>query len=121
MVSKVKAGKTNMTWTRKEYLENFDSITKQMRELTGKKSNDYATDEDPFRNFRTFGALGILVRASDKFSRLRTALCDKRELKVSDETVEDTCLDLATYAVLLLCYFRGSGDVRQGKINNPAV
>jgi hypothetical protein len=102
-----------MTWTRKEYLENFGKITEEMLALTTKKSNDYASDEDPFKNFRTFGTLGILVRASDKFARLHTALYDKREFKVESETVEDTCLDLATYAILLLCYLRGSGDVQK--------
>ena len=51
-----------MTWTRKEYLENFAGITKEMLELTTKKSNDYASADDPFRNFRAFEELGILVR-----------------------------------------------------------
>jgi hypothetical protein len=97
-----------MTWTRKEYLENFAGITKEMLELTTKKNNDYASEDDPFRNFRAFEELGILVRMSDKFARLRTALYDRKELAVDDETVEDTILDLATYAVLLLCYRRGA-------------
>ena len=97
-----------MTWTRKEYLENFAGITKEMLELTTKKSNDYASADDPFRNFRAFEEFGILVRLSDKFSRLRTALYDRKDMAVSDETVEDTILDLATYAVLLLCYRRGA-------------
>jgi hypothetical protein len=97
-----------MTWSRAEYLENFAGITKQMLELTTKKNNDYASDLDPFANFRTFGELGILVRASDKFARLRTALYDRKEMAVSEESVEDTILDLATYAILLLCYRRGA-------------
>ena len=97
-----------MTWTRKEYLENFADITKGMLDLTTKKSNDYASDDDPFRNFRAFGELGILIRMNDKFARLRTALYDRKEMAVSDETIEDTILDLATYAVLLLSYRRGN-------------
>jgi len=97
-----------MAWTRKEYLENFADITKEMLDLTTKKSNDYASDEDPFANFRTFGELGILVRMSDKFARLKTALYDRKDMAVSDETAEDTILDLATYAILLLCYRRGA-------------
>ena len=97
-----------MTWTRKEYLENFGKITGEMLALTTKKSNDYASDEDPFRNFRTFGELGILVRMSDKFARLKTALYDRKDMAVSSETIEDTILDLATYAVLLLSYRQGS-------------
>ena len=95
-------------WSRTEYLDNFAKVTKQMLEITAKKSNDYASDDDPFRNFREFGELGILVRMSDKFSRLRTALYDRKDMAVSDETVEDTILDLATYAILLLSYRRGA-------------
>jgi hypothetical protein len=45
---------------------------------------------------------------SDKFARLKTLLIDKKEAVVSDETVEDTILDLATYAALLLSYRRGA-------------
>ena len=96
-----------MTWTRQEYLENFAGITKEMLELTTKKSNDYASDLDPFANFRTFGELGILVRMSDKFARLKTALYDRRDMAVTTESVEDTIIDLATYAILLLAYRKG--------------
>jgi len=95
-------------WSRTEYLENFATITKEMLDLTTKKNNDYASSSDPFANFKEFGELGILVRLSDKFARLRNALYDRKDMAVSDETVEDTILDLATYAVLLLCYRRGA-------------
>ena len=97
-----------MTWTRQEYLENFAGITKEMLELTTKKSNDYARDLVPFANFRTFGELGILVRMSDKFARLKTALYDRRDMAVTTESVEDTIIDLATYAILLLAYRKGA-------------
>ncbi len=55
-----------------------------------------------------FGELGILVRMSDKMARLKSALHDHKEMAVSEETVEDTILDLATYAILLLSYRRGA-------------
>ena len=97
-----------MPFTREQYLSEFEKITDQMLGLTTKKNADYGSTVDPFANFRTFGELGILVRMSDKFSRLRTALYEKRELQVSDETIEDTALDLAVYAVLLISYRRGA-------------
>ena len=95
-------------WTRERYLEEFRSLTAKMLEITTKKNNDYGGASDPFKNFRAFEELGILVRMSDKFARLRTALVEKRELQVSDESVEDTALDLANYALLLICYRRGA-------------
>jgi hypothetical protein len=96
--------------TSKEYLNNFTRITGEMLSLTTKKNADYANDDDAFANFRTFGELGILVRMSDKFARLKTALYDRKSMSVSDETVEDTILDLATYSVLLLAYRRERED-----------
>ena len=93
---------------RAQYLEHFKAVTDTMLQLTTKKNNDYASSSDPFANFKEFGELGILVRLSDKFARLRNALHDRKDMAVSDETVEDTVLDLATYAVLLLCYRRGA-------------
>ena len=92
--------------TSKEYLESFAKITADMLALTTKKNADYANENDAFANFRTFGELGILVRMSDKFARLKTALYDRKSMSVSDETVEDTILDLATYSILLLSYRR---------------
>lgn len=69
-------------------------------ELMKKKNEDYATGNDPFRNFRTFGELGILVRMSDKIARLRTFL-ERGEFSVADESCRDSIRDLINYAVLL--------------------
>ena len=95
-------------WTREDYLREFRGLTAKMLDITTKKSSDYGGTSDPFKNFRTFEELGILVRMSDKFARLRTAIQEKRKFEVADESVEDTCLDLANYALLLLCYRKGA-------------
>lgn len=47
---------------------------------------------------------GILVRMSDKLSRLANLMQDGHERGVSDETVDDTLLDLINYSVLLAAY-----------------
>lgn len=96
------------SWTREDYLREFKDLTARMLEITTKKNNDYGGVSDPFKNFRDFGELGLLVRMSDKFARLRTAIAERRDFEVSDESVEDTCVDLANYALLLLCYRRGA-------------
>jgi hypothetical protein len=70
-----------------------------------KKNSDYASEEDPFRNFRMFGPLGILVRQSDKLSRQRTWVEDG-VFQVEDESLEDTVLDQINYAVLFLAMVR---------------
>jgi hypothetical protein len=90
--------------TRAEYQRLFRENLERMWEITQRKNNDYAREDDPFRNFREFGELGFLVRMSDKWSRIKCALYEKQELQVTDETIEDTLLDLANYCNLLICY-----------------
>lgn len=107
-VGQQQAQGVRVSWTREAYLREFQALTAKMLEITTKKNNDYGGVTDPFKNFRDFKELGILVRMSDKFARLKTALAEKRELEVSDETVEDTALDLACYSLLLICYRRGA-------------
>ena len=72
-------------------------------ELMQKKNHDYASEDDPYRNFRTFGELGILVRLSDKLARLRS-WTENQKLAVTDESVRDTVLDAINYLVLFEAY-----------------
>jgi len=97
--------------TRDELLREFKRLTDQMYSITQVKNNDYGSTEDPLANFSEFGEFGFLVRMSDKWKRIKTALYEKRELAVRDETVEDTLLDLANYCVLLLCWRRAQQNL----------
>lgn len=54
-------------------------------------------------NIAQFGDYGVLVRLSDKLARLQHSL----ELNHSDESVEDTWLDIAGYALIGLAWSRG--------------
>lgn len=93
-----------MEYPRKQYLISFKLILDSMLNLTIKKNNDYGGETDAFKNFQEFGEFGILVRMSDKWARIKTALKEKRELKVKDETIDDTILDLAVYCIILLIW-----------------
>jgi hypothetical protein len=64
------------------------------------KNQDYGATDDPFANFREFGALGILVRLSDKFSRIKTFF-KKGNYQVKSESLKDTILDAINYLVIL--------------------
>lgn len=74
------------------------------------KNADYAHETDPFRNFRAAESLGItleqgiLVRMSDKMSRIGNLL--QKENNVKDESIEDTLQDLANYAAILATYIK---------------
>jgi hypothetical protein len=88
------------------------------------KNYDYAGDHEqgrrPFANFERVEALGIcstergfLVRMTDKLSRL-TSFVEAGKLRVKDESVQDTLIDLINYSVLLAAYLsdqRTKGEV----------
>ncbi len=104
----------------------FEDVLKQMLATHEAKRNDYA-GEDPFGNFRESEKLGIpawlgaLVRLSDKYTRIMN-LAGGRERKVKDETIDDTLLDLAVYAIIVLCLRKRSlekpGSCESHKVEN---
>lgn len=101
--------------TTNEMLELHKFLCERGRELMARKNSDYANptvSSDPFRNFRAFGAYGILVRLSDKLARLRTFVEKARagqEMAVKDEGWEDTLIDAINYLTLLDGYIRTHG------------
>jgi len=91
-----------------------------------RKNHDYAgqTREvvDPFANFRVCEALGlcsaevgVLVRLSDKLSRLAT-FATAGNLKVEDEAIQDTFLDVINYTVLLAGIVKDREVLKSGRI-----
>lgn len=77
--------------------------------LVIKKTQDYATIDDPYRNFRMSESVGvsiekgILVRMCDKLSRIGN-LIENNDPSVKNESIEDTLIDIMNYANILLCY-----------------
>ena len=77
-----------------------------------RKSHDYAGLDNPLSNFERAEEMGIptwkgiLVRLSDKYSRL-VSFARQEELEVNEESVEDTLIDLASYSLLCLLAFQG--------------
>jgi hypothetical protein len=111
------AGKTGLTFDRGSLLELHDDLTTRARDLMTRKNHDYAGKggENPFTNFLLCEAMGLcsteagmVVRLSDKLSRLATFV-SAGELLVKDESVEDTLLDIINYAVLV------AGQIRYRK------
>ena len=103
--------------TREEFLDHFESVTEEMVKICRAKNADYtgATD-DPFANFSRVEALGIcstetgfLTRMTDKLCRISSFVANGT-LKVKDESVDDTLIDLACYSILFLCYRESKRD-----------
>lgn len=100
-------------YSNEEFLDDFDRTIKKMSDICKSKNADYAGNEvinDPFANFKMVESLGItdterglLTRMTDKMARI-TTFVQKGVLNVKDESVEDTLVDLANYAIILKLY-----------------
>ena len=91
----------------------FEELLQQMQELHDRKKSDYtAGNADILHNYRTSGELAgislpqsIFARLSEKVIRVSSILKKGGNTAVSDETVMDTCLDLAIISLLLRIAF----------------
>lgn len=87
----------------------FKIILDEMWELHQKKATDYGLGADHLANLRASSEFGIepwratLVRMNDKVTRLKT-FCQNGAL--ANEGVEDSLIDIASYATLVLLLFR---------------
>jgi len=69
----------------------------------------YGTKEDPFNNLSLYGFIGTIIRINDKIYRLNnvaTTMVKENRINIGIEKIEDTLLDLATYAIIALIQFR---------------
>lgn len=93
--------------------ERNDLIRKYFEEdmaLLMAKGHDYAGDGDCLYNLKRFGAQGIVVRLSDKFSRLETltkAQALGASAMVATESLIDTLRDIRNYSFLLQVFLEG--------------
>ena len=79
-------------------LQMFKNLTEKMNEIFTNKRHDYGPSTE--ETFRKFGAVSMLVRMHDKLNRLDNLLTAHVQNKVTDESIDDTLLDLANYALI---------------------
>jgi hypothetical protein len=81
----------------------FYELITEICELHDRKNADYAKDSDPLSNFRQaegFGIpawKGVLVRMSDKWSRIQELSNGKSP---QNESLRDSLIDLAVYSLI---------------------
>ncbi len=92
-------------------ITNFvDKTFKIGLEILKAKNSDYATGDDPYKNFKRISnydlsvELGFIVRMSDKVSRIENLTT--KEAAVKNEKIEDTLLDLINYSNLFISYIQ---------------
>lgn len=92
--------------TKTEQIQAFDAFVAKMRNTLVSKADDYAGQEDRLRNFKQVAELSgtgwqqaAFVHISTKVSRISNLLSSG--VAPSNESLEDSILDLANYTVLM--------------------
>ena len=93
----------NIKCKAQSYVDYFDDILKEMSEVHQRKNADYGNNFH--KRYEKYGFLTALLRLTDKMERLEN-IYEKGEIQVKDESVEDTLLDLANYAVMTIVELR---------------
>ena len=80
--------------------QRFRQITDEMANLYEKKNADYG---DSFgETYRRLGLVSAVTRIQDKCNRLCNLAVHQGQQQVKDESIRDTLVDLANYAIMTL-------------------
>lgn len=86
--------------------KRFYELLDEIALLQSNKNQNYAKDNDPLSNLKSseqFGIsapLGVMVRLSDKWSRLVQLMGGKKDQV--GESIKDTLMDMSIYALLMI-------------------
>ena len=71
-------------------------ICEELNEIYARKNHDYG---DSFgKGYAEYGMVMAVIRLEDKLNRLKSLI--KAEALVKDESINDTLMDLANYAIM---------------------
>ena len=83
-------------------IQEFKNITQEMLDIYSRKNADY---DDAFtKSLEEDGLLVAKIRLGDKYKRFSALI--KQENLVKDESIEDTLLDMASYAIMTIMFNR---------------
>ena len=77
----------------------FKDITEEMNALYERKNHDYGNSFS--ETFRKLGIISAATRMLDKMNRI-VSIVTKEQQKVNDESLRDTLIDIANYAVMTI-------------------
>lgn len=82
----------------------FKEITDEMNALYERKNHDYGNSFS--ETYRKLGVISATTRMLDKMNRI-VSLVTKDKHEVNDESLRDTLIDLANYAVMTIMELDG--------------
>lgn len=83
-----------------ESVEKFTEITSNMAKTYAAKNHDYGNSFE--QSLDKFGLVASVVRLGDKMNRIESLT--KKEAQVKDESIKDTLLDMANYAIMTVMW-----------------
>ena len=90
-------------------IDQFKRVASALAAQYARKNEAYG---DSFgKSVKRYGVISALTRMSDKWNRLESLLIDKNKNNVSDESVDDTLLDLATYCIMTVLATRSDNEI----------
>ena len=88
-------------------VQKFVDITDGMVKTYIAKNHDYGNSFD--QSLDKFGLVASVVRLGDKMNRIESLT--KKEAQVKDESIKDTLLDMANYAIMTVMWMdKKSGE-----------
>ena len=85
----------------------MDAILNEIKQLHNRKNADYGDSFD--KTLDEFGLVASATRMSDKFNRFKSLIKNQNPVQVQDEKIEDTLIDLASYAIMTIKWMRQNG------------
>lgn len=90
-------------------IDQFKRVASALAAQYARKNEAYG---DSFgKSVKRYGVISALTRMSDKWNRLESLLIDKNNNRVTDESVDDTLLDLATYCIMTVLATRNDNEI----------
>lgn len=88
-------------------VEQFMSITNNMAKTYAAKNHDYGNSFE--QSLDKFGLVASVVRLGDKMNRIESLT--KKEAQVKDESIKDTLIDMANYAIMTVMWMNKNQKV----------
>lgn len=86
----------------------FEEITNKLNEIYIRKNKDYGNSF--VKSCGEFGLVSPAIRMTDKLNRFKQLINSKPEV---DESIQDTLLDLANYAILTYMYIVNAREINE--------
>ena len=81
-------------------VQRFVSITGEMKDIYELKNKNYGNSFS--KQFEEYGLASVCIRLEDKLNRLKSLNKQGKDANVGDESIKDTLIDTAVYAVLAI-------------------